>query len=184
MALSCDFGVLPGVCSAGACEDAMLCATVDCDDQNECTEDACDPMDGACGYTDVIDGLSCDFGVLPGVCNAGACEDAMLCVTVDCDDGNQCTENDCDPMDGSCDYTPAPNGTLCNLGGSYAECSNGTCTTAACATNGLCFSCPSESDASCDCDLDEVCMSSGCETFGGDPIMTMLARTRRGVHRR
>jgi hypothetical protein len=43
---------------------------------------------------------------------------------------------------------------------------------AACETSDLCFSCPSASDASCDCGPAEVCIPSGCETFGGDPIMT------------
>ncbi|MDH3655896.1 MAG: hypothetical protein OEN21_16660 [Myxococcales bacterium] len=42
----------------------------------------------------------------------------------------------------------------------------------ACVTSDLCFSCPSASDASCDCGPAEVCIPSGCETFGGDPIMT------------
>ena len=102
----------------------------------------------------------------------------MLCATVDCDDGNQCTEDACDPMDGSCDYTPAPNGTLCDLGGSAGECSSGTCTTAACVTNALCHTCPSEVLAPallCDTDNDcafsgYVCVASGCETQQGAPI--------------
>ena len=62
---TCDFGGLPGICTAGICEDAMLCAGVDCDDQNECTQDACDPMDGQCDYSNVAAGTSCDFGGLP-----------------------------------------------------------------------------------------------------------------------
>ena len=107
-----------GTAGGGGAGGSMLCADVDCDDQNECTEDACDPMDGACGYTNVTDGLSCDFGVLPGVCNAGACEDAMLCATVDCDDQNQCTEDACDPMDGACGYTNVIDGTVMRLRGS------------------------------------------------------------------
>ena len=98
---SCDFGGLPGVCGVGACEDAMLCAGVDCDDQNECTTDTCDPANGLCDHANVVDLSACDFGGLPGICTAGVCEDAMLCAGVDCDDGNECTQDACDPMDGT-----------------------------------------------------------------------------------
>ncbi|RZV49490.1 MAG: hypothetical protein EX268_18980, partial [Deltaproteobacteria bacterium] len=45
---TCDFSGLPGICAAGVCEDAMLCADVDCSDGNECTQDLCDTADGTC----------------------------------------------------------------------------------------------------------------------------------------
>jgi hypothetical protein len=120
---SCDFGGLPGVCNAGACEDAMLCAGVDCSTGNECTTGACDPLTGGCSTSNVADGTSCDFGGLPGVCNAGACEDAMLCADVTCDDGNECTTGACDPLDGSCSFANLADGTACSIG----SCSAGSC---------------------------------------------------------
>ena len=97
----CDLGGLPGVCGVGVCEDAMLCVGVDCDDQNECTDDVCDPMDGQCDHTNVMDGTACDFGGLPGVCAVGVCEDAMLCAGVNCDDANECTDDVATPWTGS-----------------------------------------------------------------------------------
>ena len=124
---ACDFGSLPGLCVGGVCEDAMLCASVDCEDGNECTEDTCDPMNGSCGYANVTDGTSCDFGGLPGVCAAGLCGDAMLCASVDCDDGNECTEDTCDPMDGMCGHTNMTDGASCDFGGALGVCSAGVC---------------------------------------------------------
>jgi hypothetical protein len=124
---TCDFGGLPGVCAAGACEDAMLCAGVDCDDGNQCTVDTCNPSDGTCSNDTVANGTSCDFGGLPGVCTAGTCEDAMLCATVDCDDGNACTTDTCDPVDGGCNYTGVTDGTTCDFGGFPGACRAGLC---------------------------------------------------------
>jgi hypothetical protein len=51
----------------------MLCMGVDCDDANECTDDACDPVDGSCDNTPVTDGTTCDAGGLPGECDTGVC---------------------------------------------------------------------------------------------------------------
>jgi hypothetical protein len=168
---SCDFGGLPGVCTVGTCEDAMLCAGVNCDDGNACTTDTCDPMDGACDYANLTNGTSCDFGGLPGLCNAGACQG--LCTGVDCDDSNDCTDDSCDPLDGLCDNPAAADGTACDFGGSPGLCSAGTCQDAPCITNTVCASCPSANDASCICAPSEICVPSGCtETVGGAAIMT------------
>jgi hypothetical protein len=125
--MTCDFGGLPGVCGAGVCEDAMLCAGVDCDDQNACTTDTCNSLDGSCNYANVTDGTTCDFGDLPGICGAGVCEDAMLCAAVDCNDQDECTDDACDPMNGQCDYTNVMGGTACDLGGAAGVCEAGTC---------------------------------------------------------
>jgi hypothetical protein len=124
---SCDFGGLPGVCGVGACEDAMLCSGVDCDDQNECTTDTCDPATGLCDHANVVDLSACDFGGLPGICTAGVCEDAMLCAGVDCDDQNECTAESCDPADGECDYTNVTAGMTCDFGGLPGVCGAGVC---------------------------------------------------------
>jgi hypothetical protein len=72
---SCEASPLCGGSGTGGTGGSMLCADVDCDDQNECTEDACNPVDGQCDYSNVAAGTSCDFGGLPGVCGVGACED-------------------------------------------------------------------------------------------------------------
>jgi hypothetical protein len=84
-------------------------------------------MDGQCDHADVMDGTTCDFGGLPGVCTAGTCEDAMLCSEVDCDDGNECTEDGCDPMDGQCHHADVMDGTYCDFGGVSGVCTAGVC---------------------------------------------------------
>jgi hypothetical protein len=151
---TCDFGGLPGICTAGVCEDAMLCADVVCDDGNECTTDTCDPMNGACEQTNVIDGTSCDFGGLPGVCAAGVCEDAMLCADIDCDDQNECTTDTCDPVDGSCDHVSVTDGTSCDFGSLPGICGTGVCEDAM-----LC--------ANVDCDDQNECTTDTCDPMNG-----------------
>jgi hypothetical protein len=124
---TCDFGGLPGICTAGVCEDAMLCDGVDCSDGNDCTEDLCDPADGSCSNPNEPDDTACDFGGLPGLCAAGVCEDAMLCDGVDCSDGNDCTADVCDPQDGSCSNPNEPDDTVCDAAGTPGTCQGGTC---------------------------------------------------------
>jgi hypothetical protein len=58
---------------SGTCEDAMLCAGVDCSDGNDCTDDVCDPADGSCSNPNEPDGTACDAGGVPGSCQAGTC---------------------------------------------------------------------------------------------------------------
>ena len=121
---ACDFDGLPGLCKAGVCEDAMLCESVQCeDDGNECTDDECDPATGMCGHVPTEDGKECDFGGLPGLCKAGVCVDAVLCEGMVCDDSNECTNDACDPATGECNYTPVEDGTGCADG----VCRQGVC---------------------------------------------------------
>jgi hypothetical protein len=105
----------------------MLCAGVECDDQNECTAESCDPAHGVCDYTNVTAGMTCDFGGLPGVCGAGVCEDAMLCAGVECDDQNECTADTCDPFNGTCGNNTVANGTSCDFAGDAGVCESSTC---------------------------------------------------------
>ena len=73
----CEFAPgVGGVCTAGACTDAMLCAdaATRCDDSNDCTDNDCDPADGMCINTNLPGGTDCDAAGLPGECDgAGAC---------------------------------------------------------------------------------------------------------------
>ncbi len=124
----CDFGGLPGLCTAGVCEDAMLCVGVECeDDENECTNDLCNPADGICVFTPVLDDTECDFDGVPGLCMSGVCKDAMRCEGVACNDSNQCTADVCDPTDGTCDFPPVENGTECDFDGYPGRCMLGVC---------------------------------------------------------
>ncbi len=105
----------------------MLCAAVDCDDGNECTDDACEPMDGLCDYVDVANGTACDFEGLPGLCRDGRCEDAALCARVYCNDDDECTVDRCDPANGTCSNSSQDaEGAPCSAGAGV--CASGSCT--------------------------------------------------------
>jgi hypothetical protein len=80
------------VCRGGACVD--LCAGVNCDDGNACTQDVCTP-DIGCAHIPI----ECNSGSL---CVIDTCDPDIGCVSVekDCDDGNPCTIDTCDPETG------------------------------------------------------------------------------------
>jgi hypothetical protein len=117
----------PGTCDDGdACTEGDTCvanacvgSTIECDDSNECTDDAC--VDGACVYTNntnsCSDGNVCTTGdtcadgaCVPGANNTDPCDDGNACTTndtcsggscvggsgPDCNDGNVCTDDSCD----------------------------------------------------------------------------------------
>jgi hypothetical protein len=65
---ACDVGSVEVVGVPG------LCDGVDCDDQNECTDDVCDPATGLCESTPAEDGTACSVGT----CQAGVCTYAAL----------------------------------------------------------------------------------------------------------
>ena len=58
------------------------CAEVDCTDDNDCTNDRCNPGDGSCSHVAVADGTDCSFGLLPGECALGACAPIGVTATV------------------------------------------------------------------------------------------------------
>jgi MYXO-CTERM domain-containing protein len=116
-----------GKCNAGTCETG---SAVGCNDGNDCTDDACDPVDGGCVGTiddsnSCFDGNKCTTGehCLGGKCIAGVtpvdCNDNNACTSDTCDpntgcahiqkscsDGDACTADDCDPQTGGCFSTP------------------------------------------------------------------------------
>ncbi len=151
---ACDFGELPGTCVSGRCEDAMLCAGKDCNDDNPCTEDVCDRFTGECANPGLVELTPCELEGVTGECMSavcvGLCEDAATrcddrsacttdscdpetgCVNTDnCNDGNSCTEDVCtSPATGACVNNIRPNGTKCAISGSVlllGECQNGVC---------------------------------------------------------
>jgi hypothetical protein len=131
------------LCDVGSVEADSLCGGVDCDDQNECTSDRCNPADASCSHEPEPDGRYCNFGgggnggaggtggggtggaggtggpgYMPGICSEGECiED--LCAGNPCDDGNPCTSDYCDRPEGRCSYEPVPDEwqMYCELGG-------------------------------------------------------------------
>ncbi len=81
------------ICLFGAC----LGTTLDCDDNNACTLDAC--SEGTCTHANTNEGIACDDDdacTLEDVCLAGACTgNALDCTPEDpCDDG-WCTSLGC-----------------------------------------------------------------------------------------
>jgi hypothetical protein len=104
-------------CTNDACDPVTGCFNPPriCDDGNPCTDDACDSDDG-CVTTN----------------NSGPCEDGSLCTTGDfcsggwcqpgvavvCNDNNVCTNDSCDPRFG-CDYVdntdPCDDGNSCTI---------------------------------------------------------------------
>ncbi|MDJ0762635.1 MAG: LamG domain-containing protein [Myxococcota bacterium] len=97
--------------------------TINCDDENPCTDDSCD-KDIGCVHTYNTD--ACDDGsacTQNDVCSNGTCGGAP----VDCDDGNICTDDTCDALLG-CVYDN--NTASCDDGNSCTEndvCADGAC---------------------------------------------------------
>lgn len=93
----CDDGDMcngPETCDAGLCVDGVA---PDCDDNEACTDDTCDPASGCVATPNQN---ACDDGDMcteNNMCADGACN---LGTPVDCDDGVVCTADMCDPLTG------------------------------------------------------------------------------------
>ena len=144
----CDDG---DACTAeDHCADG-LCASgipIDCDDDNVCTDDSCDPAFG-CHYVD-NDALCDDSNpcTADDACASGKCLATQL---TDCTDGNDCTDDFCDPLSGCVhadNALPCDDGDACTV--------TDLCDAGACAGSGV----P-------DCDDGDVCTSDGCEPDSG-----------------
>ncbi len=143
--LSCDADgtvcTSADTCKSGVCAPG---AVVNCDDQNPCTVDSCDPVAGCqyfSGSTPCSDGNACTVGDL---CKASGCVPGVL---TQCGDGNVCTDDACDAISGNCVYVqnalPCDDGNACSLGD--------TCKSAVCSgTPGV-------------CDDENPCTSDSCD---------------------
>ena len=124
---------------------------VDCDDDNPCTADSCDPATGLCLHDGSnMEGSSCDDGVpciVDTVCNNGQCVGEAKT----CDDNNDCTVDSCDEDTGQCD-----NGALIN-----EDCDDGNpCTHGDICIGANCIGEPfsvSEAPPECHCINDFAC---------------------------
>ncbi len=76
-----------------------------CDDENECTDNVCDPYYSLCSYPNLMGGTPCSNGVCDGMGNCVGC-----IWDGNCDDEIDCTTNVCNS--GVCEYTP--NNLNCN----------------------------------------------------------------------
>jgi uncharacterized repeat protein (TIGR03803 family) len=76
---------------------AVAQCDVDCNDENPCTDDSCDPETGCVHSNNTAtcnDGNPCTSG---DVCAGGMCG-----TPVDCNDNNDCTDDSCNPATGEC----------------------------------------------------------------------------------
>ncbi len=148
---------------------AQTCTSlVDCDDQNDCTVDSCDPVSFTCAHDAIGDGETCgDDGCAPGTCQSGVCvqgprePDCIPCQTNDdCEDGSACTIDTCNEL-GRCERE----------GGEGDPCDDeDPCTTDDVCANNVCTGTPLVCDDGIACTADfcdgGTCMnqpeSSGC----------------------
>ncbi len=133
-------------CEGGECVGGEA---LDCDDDNPCTDDSCDPLE-ACVNTP--NSAACSDA---NQCTTGDHCDGGLCVTTGlllCDDGNVCTNDNCDP-DLGCIYSansqPCSDGNACTVDD---QCGDGAC------QSGEALVCPDDGN---------TCTSEGCDPQSG-----------------
>ena len=156
---SCEVGRGNGSCFGGNC--IVLCTSSNedrqCDDENECTEDACVPCDadecmgqGLCTHSG-LSGMAIPGEQVDGDCSERRCVEGKEQDVVDNfdipEDSNECTEDVCE--DGIPLNKPVTTGTPC-LGG-------------ICRSDGECVECISSADCT---DDSNPCREPTCDTDG------------------
>ena len=132
-------------CQGGKC---LFSGALDCDDDNVCTTDSCDPLLGcvhALNDAPCNDGNLCTLG---DFCHLGACNGAAQ---LNCNDSNPCTDDECNKTVGC---THMPNQEPCDDGNectSNDACSQGTC----------------KAGSAVICDDDNVCTTDYCDPLLG-----------------
>jgi subtilisin-like proprotein convertase family protein len=132
-------------CGYGSCSPGPA---VDCDDNNPCTDDSCNPATG-CVNTDNT--APCDDGnacTTNDTCGAGTCHGGAA---PNCDDGNPCTDDSCNPATG-CLHT-----------NNTAPCDDGS----ACTTNDTCGAGTCHGGAAPNCDDGNPCTDDSCNPATG-----------------
>ncbi len=167
---SCDPAVgCVSVANDDQCDDANACTSgdhceggwcvfdelEDCNDDNPCTDDSCDALQG-CAYQ--LNSNPCDDGDVCTVndkCSLGSCQAG---ISLFCNDSNDCTEDTCDPEVG-CEFVPTA-----------APCDDGN----ACTVDDHCFNGGCVSEDMLVCDDDNVCTKDKCVPALGclnDPLL-------------
>ncbi len=151
--LTIDCGTMPPRRACGAWPDDGISprnrarTPADCDDQNECTNDSCDPDTGC-----VFEPKNCDDNE---ECTSDGCNpntgasvhDDRFPGTPCSDDGNECTLDYC--LSGNCVHPDVADGTACTSDGD--PCTDDIC------VNGVCDNPP------VDCDDEDECTSDFCD---------------------
>ena len=166
-----DFCTAGDTCADGACVPGEQ---IQCDDENLCTDDTCEPLAGCVhspNAADCDDGNECTVG---DHCEIGQC---LFVTTLDCNDDNPCTGDSCS-ADGGCQYTfvdaACDDGDSCTINDQCVQgacmsgppmvCDDGNpCTVEACKA-GVCQTAPE--DGQCDdgnaCTLGDHCDGGQC----------------------
>lgn len=167
-------------CSNGACVGG---APLDCDDDNECTDDSCNPATGCINTpnTDPCDdGLFCTINDL---CSGGTCGGTAR----DCSDFVGCTDDTCDETNDVCGNTAndnnCPEGYYCDqindcqpLIECYtdADCNylDDQCNDGICNENYQCVQVPKTDGTLCDdgffCTVNDFCSEGSCVGYARD----------------
>ena len=181
----CEYALNSIVCDDGnACTSVDICvsgeclgvASLNCNDNNECTLDACDPQSGC--HNEPQTGMACNDGnacTTTDICEKDVCAGEA---TV-CDDQNPCTDDSCDEQSG-CVFTlnnsnPCEDGSLCTTddfcdagkcqGGQTLKCNDGNiCTDDVCQPTQGCVYLANQ--VGCDdgngCTIGDICADSAC----------------------
>lgn len=132
-------------CADGTCSYAAL---IQCDDDNLCTTNTCDPATG-CVY--LLNGSPCDD---ESVCTTGDHCHLGECISsgeLTCNDYNVCTDDSCDSVAG-CEFAP-----------NDSECDDGSvCTAGDLCSKGWCLPGPTQN-----CDDGNSCTDDGCDPVEG-----------------
>lgn len=134
----------------------------DCDDGNECTDNACDTTTGLCSWTNnTATCASDDNACTSDVCAAGECTHAALADGAACtDDTDNCTSDVCEAS--ACTHYFDNNACQCTT---QANCDDRkVCTDDTCGGGGLCAH--TNNTAACDdgdpCTIADVCATGAC----------------------
>lgn len=186
----CIHLAVPGPCDdANACTSSDTCShgkcsgkpntTANCDDQEPCTVDSCEPLLG-CLHTDAEGACSDgDLCTENDGCSQGECVGQALAATA-CDDQNPCTEDGCDTANGCVNATShgaCDDGDVCTSNDACAgsKCV-GTPLTTGCDDSNPCTVDACKSPAGCthaaddapsctdgdDCTVDDACHAGSC----------------------
>ena len=177
-------------CTTGDICDAAKCRTfgkVDCEDNNVCTADACDPATG-CVHKNA-DGAACDDGdkcTDKDTCKDAKCEAGQAKA---CPAGKPCELATCSATDGSCALVAKKDGDGCAdgdpcvidkackagacTGGTVKDCGDGNfCTKDTCVASGAAGNClhiKIPDNQACDdgnkCTTDDTCKNNVCVTL-------------------
>jgi len=152
-----DHGAL-GCTDADACTTGDTCidgecqgAALDCDDDNPCTRDGCDPATGQCQNL-ADDEAACSDG--DGCTTGDHCEGGH-CVSTggsSCDDGNPCTDDGCIAGTGECTHEP-----------NTAPCSDSN----ACTQGEVCAAGACQPGTPVTCDDQNPCTTDSCNPATG-----------------